>query len=98
MSRKSNKMSVVSIVWKINGFRPQGNRQWRDLQKVQVLFYINIESQQPKFPYALQMMMMTILPFTQIFGMDQPAMWAAVQGWTVIRDQTAMDVVANMVV
>jgi len=70
--------------------------------KVEVLVYINIESQQPKVPYALQMMMVmmavTILRFTQIFGMDQPAVWAAVQGWTVVQDQTVMDVVSNPVV
>jgi len=87
---------------KMKVYRPQGIRQWGNPQKVDVLIYINIESQQPKVLYALQMMMMmmtaTILRFTQIFGMDQPAVWAAVQVWTVVRDQTVMDVVANPVV
>jgi hypothetical protein len=70
----------------------------------EALVYINLESQQPKVTYALQimiMMMMTtliILRFTQIFDMDQPAVWAAVQGWTLVQDQTVMDVVANSVV
>ena len=84
----------------IKGYRPQGIRQWGDLQKVQLLVYINIESQQSKVPYALQkmMIMMTILRFTQVFGMDQPAMWAAVQGWTLVKDQTVMDVLANPIV
>ena len=64
--------------------------------KVELLYYINIESQQPKVPYALQMMMMmmmmtvTILRFTQIFCMGQPAMWTAVQGWTLVKDQTVI--------
>jgi hypothetical protein len=44
------------------------------------------------------MMTVTILRFTQIFGMDQPAVWAAVQSWTVVQDQTVMDMVANPVV
>ena len=96
----------------IKGYRPQGIRQWGDLQKVELLVYMNIESQQPEVLYALQMMMMmmkmmmtttttmtvTILRFTQIFGMDQPKIWAAVQGWTLVKDQTVMDVLANPIV
>jgi hypothetical protein len=67
----------------MKGYRPQGIRQWGDLQKVEVLVYINTESQHPKFPCPLQMMMMmmvmvTILRFTHIFGMDKQAVWAAV--------------------
>jgi hypothetical protein len=86
-------------------YRPQGIRQWGGLKKVEVLVYINLESHQLKVPYTLQIMVMmmmmttvTILLFTQIFGMDQPEVWAAVQGWTVVQDQTVPDVVANPVV
>ena len=53
MSRKCNKIAVGWILLKIKGYRPQGIQQWGDLQKDEVLVYINIESQQPKIPYAL---------------------------------------------
>jgi len=46
----------------------------------------------------MMMTTVTILRFTQIFGMDQPVVWAAAQGWTVVQDQTVLGVMTNPVV